>query len=524
MKQSTRRRIAALAVTAAACVGTLFTPVGAHAQEGDYQIFPTPQKVVYQEGSVEFAGSVTTVVEPGIDGDTRARLDEAVKLKAKSVKSSDAVPTSGTAVLVGVHDSGKAVDAYVKKLVEGGKLAYDAKLFEETDANLVAFLPAGDGEANRVIVLGKDTDAAFYGLSTVYQILQQDADSSLRALVASDHADVITRGFIEGYYGNPWSTRDRVALMEWGGYYKLNAYFYAPKDDPKHNAQWREKYTQSEIDEKIKPLAEAGNKSKVRFVYALHPFMSNPINSGNYDTTFPMMKEKFLQVIDAGVRQIAILADDQQNTTDPALFKRLLDDTTAWLRELQKEKNADGTLKYPGLKDTLIFCPVNYMGQGENWYRNLGENIQVINTGGRVWGKIDNGFATAFKNNSGVAPFMWINWPCSDNDKDALHMGGHNNFLGSDLKPGQVKGVVINPMQQSEPSKQGIFMTADFTWNLWGSTEHADQVWEKSFSYIDHNSGKETEGSNALRELSGHMKRMYGGGATWENDESADIK
>ena len=55
MKQSMRCRIAALAVTAAACVGTLFTPVGAHAQTGDYQIFPTPQKVAYQEGSVEFA-------------------------------------------------------------------------------------------------------------------------------------------------------------------------------------------------------------------------------------------------------------------------------------------------------------------------------------------------------------------------------------------------------------------------------------------------------------------------------------
>ena len=145
--------------------------------------------------------------------------------------------------------------------------------------------PPRTATANRVIVLGKDTDAAFYGLTTVYQILQQDADSSLRALVASDHADVITRGFIEGYYGNPWSTRDRVALMEWGGYYKLNAYFYAPKDDPKHNAQWREKYTQSEIDEKIKPLAEAGNKSKVRFVYALHPFMTAPSHTDNYDET-----------------------------------------------------------------------------------------------------------------------------------------------------------------------------------------------------------------------------------------------
>lgn len=149
MKQSTRRRIAALAVTAAACVGTLFTPVGAHAQEGDYQIFPTPQKVVYQEGSVEFADSVTTVVEDGIDAETEARLKEAVKLKAKEVKSADAVPANGTAVLVGVHGSGKQVDSYVKQLVDAKKLSYDAGLFEQTDANLVALLPAEDGAANR---------------------------------------------------------------------------------------------------------------------------------------------------------------------------------------------------------------------------------------------------------------------------------------------------------------------------------------------------------------------------------------
>ena len=524
MKHSLRRKVATLAVTAAACVGALLAPLTARAGEADYQIFPTPQSVTYQEGAVGLSDTVTTVVESGIDDDAKARLAEALKLKSVSATSSDTIPTSGTAVLVGIHGSDGVVDRYVKELVAANKLTYDAGLFNQIDAHLVAFLPAGEGAANRIIVLGKDTDSAFYGLSTVYQILQQDADSSLRALVAADHADVITRGFIEGYYGNPWSTRDRVALMEWGGYYKLNAYFYAPKDDPKHNAQWRDKYTDKEIEDKIKPLAEAGNKSKVRFVYALHPFMHNAINASNYDETFPIMKEKFLQVIDAGVRQIAILADDQQNTTSPDLFKRLLDDTTVWLRELQKEKNTDGSLKYPGLKDTLIFCPVNYMGNGENWYRNLGENVQVINTGGRVWGKIDAAFANTFKRTSGVAPFMWINWPCSDNDKDALHMGGHNEFLGSDLTPGQVKGVVINPMQQSEPSKQGIFMTADFTWNLWTSTAHADRVWEKSFSYIDHNSGKETEGSNALRELSGHMKRMYGGGLTWVNGESADIQ
>ena len=32
-----------------------------------------------------------------------------------------------------------------------------------------------------------------------------------------------------------------------------------------------------EIETKIKPLAEAGNKSKCRFVFALHPYMYNAI-------------------------------------------------------------------------------------------------------------------------------------------------------------------------------------------------------------------------------------------------------
>ena len=185
--------------------------------------------------------------------------------------------------------------------------------------------------------------------------------------------------------------------------------------------------------------------------------------------------------MDNGVRQISILADDAGNQGN-ALYIKLCKEMTEWIREQQKAINEDGSLKYPGLKDTIIFCPVNYMGYGEGWYSQLPDNIQVVNTGGRVWGKIDGNFASAFQRNSGVAPFMWINWPCSDNDKDALHMGGHNNFLGSDAKPGQVKGVVLNPMQQSEPSKQGIFMNADFTWNLWKSEDHANQAWEDSFS------------------------------------------
>lgn len=520
MTQRLRARICAFASLALACLCMFGAPSVARAAEGDYQIYPTPQAISYAKGEVKLEKKATTVVESGIDAETRARLDETLKLKGIAATASETVPQGkGTAVLVGVRGSKGAVDTYVDKLVKENKLSLTDDLFGKTDAYLLASVP----DEGKIIVLGKDTDAAFYGLTTLYQIFQQVEGDTLRAFTACDYADVITRGFIEGYYGNPWSTEDRVELMRWGGHYKLNAYFYAPKDDPKHNAKWRELYTEQELKDKIEPLAKAGNESKCRFVFALHPFMSNPITNANYTESVATLKQKFTQVMDHGVRQIAILADDARDQGKD-LYIKLCKEMTDWLHEQQKATNPDGSLKYPGLKDTLIFCPVNYMGQGESWYQQLPSNVQVINTGGRVWGKIDKNFATTFQRNSGVAPFMWINWPCSDNDKDALHMGGHNNFLGSDLKPGQVKGVVINPMQQSEPSKQGIFMNADFTWNLWESEAHANDTWEKSFSYVDHNSPIATEGSNALRSLSNHMKRMYGGGATWENGESAEIK
>lgn len=529
VKEMKKRMIAKLLAVAAVmlvCLGGL-APFSAYADDAaaEYKLYPTPHSMVYGDGSQTLRNKASVLTESGIDGDTVSRLDEALALKGITAKNVDAVPSKSTVttVLVGVKGSGGAVDTYVDQLVQDGKLSYTDGLFDHSDSYLLASLPSDGTEPDRVIVLGKTTDAAYYGLTTLYQILQQTPDAKLRTFTMSDYADVVTRGFIEGYYGNPWSTQDRVNLMQWGGYYKLNAYVYAPKDDPKHNSKWRELYTEQELTEKIEPLAEAGNTSKCRFVFALHPFMYNPITSSNYDSSVAILKEKFTQVMDHGVRQIAILADDAGNQGS-TLYTRLCNDMTDWLHEKQAEQNADGTLKYPGLKDTLIFCPVNYMGWGESWYANLPKTVQVINTGGRVWGKVDNNFTSSFTNNSGVAPFMWINWPCTDNSKSTLSMGGYENALGTDVQPGKVQGVVLNPMQQSEPSKAGIFMNADFSWNLWTSMEHADQTWEDSFSYVDHNSPVATKGSDALRELSRHMKRYTGGGVVFESRESANIK
>ncbi len=49
------------------------------------------------------------------------------------------------------------------------------------------------------------------------------------ATTVEDYAELKNRGFIEGYYGNPWSNADRAELMRYGGDLKLNQYFFAPK-------------------------------------------------------------------------------------------------------------------------------------------------------------------------------------------------------------------------------------------------------------------------------------------------------
>ena len=48
-------------------------------------------------------------------------------------------------------------------------------------------------------------------------------------------------------------------------------------------------------------------KAKCFFVYALHTFMNSPFNFNNYDADLATVKAKYLQVIESGVRQIALL-------------------------------------------------------------------------------------------------------------------------------------------------------------------------------------------------------------------------
>lgn len=482
-----------------------------HAEEtnSNYKIYPTPHEITYNGGEFTMTDEVNVVYSESIDSYTKAHVDDVLKILDKTSTISQEVVSDKTNFIVGVKGQEDAVNDYFAD----NALAADDTLFEKYDAYVLSV------KDNVIAVLGKDTDAAFHGVTTLKHIFNQVENNTIKELEINDWADVKARGFIEGYYGNPWSNEDRADLMTFGGDYKLNSYFYAPKDDPKHNSNWKELYTEEELAE-IHKLAEAGNRSKCYYVYALHTFMYNAVRfdtDAHYQEDLDAIKTKFEQLMGAGVKQFAILADDAAVPSQgPETYVRLMSDLTDWMKEKQ------ATVE--GLKSDMVFCPNDYMGWGTSAQmqalKALPDSVSIIQTGGKVWGEVGPSFNDPFYSSMGRPAYMWINWPCSDNTKWGLIMGGAEAVLKPGVDPAKVDGIVLNPMQQSEPSKEGIFTNADYAWNIWEEASEYNQVWIDSFNFMDHGTAEDTDASIALREISKHMKNSLQIG----NEESEEIK
>ena len=162
--------------------GSALPSVQTEAAEADYEIYPNPHVIEYQKN----------------------RLTETLELKSDvNVTESEEVVDGMTNILVGIDGSGEYADTYVKENIT---VSTDG-LFEKLDSYVL------DSSDNIITVLGADTDASFYGLTTLYHIIKQMDSYTIRNFHIEDWADVASRGFIEGYYGNPWSTQDRINLM-----------------------------------------------------------------------------------------------------------------------------------------------------------------------------------------------------------------------------------------------------------------------------------------------------------------------
>ena len=129
-----------------------------------------------------------------------------------------------------------------------------------------------------------------------------------------------------------------------------------------------------------------------------------------------------------------------------------------------------------------------------------------MQTGGKVWGEVTQNFSQTFKNNTGRSPYYWINWPCSDNSKSHLIMGGNDTFLHPGVDPTLIEGIMLNPMQHQKQINQ-LYLQLQIIHGIYGRqrSKQIKKNWNDSFKYMDHNTAIETEASAALREISKHM-------------------
>ena len=466
----------------------------------EYKVFPTPQKVTYGEGVTALRKQVNLVMGDQLDIYTRNRLKSVLQDNQVSYKTSKTAVSGATNIYLGVHGQGSQAEQNLSKVSAG--------LFDKIDAYALTI------KDNSISIVGKDTDAVFYGLTTLKHMLKESQVPVLRNVTVEDYAEIKNRGFIEGYYGNPWSNENRKELMRYGSELKLTQYYFAPKDDPYHNKKWRELYPEEKLAE-IRELARVGNQTKTRYVWTIHPFMNNRIRFGNeahYQADLATIKAKFTQLLDVGVREFGVLADDAPSPVGGYhSYVRLMKDITNWLTEKQTT--------YSGLRKDMIFVPAWYMGQGteaelRTLNEHLPENVHLTLTGGKVWGAVDQTFLTNLKKNltEGGKTYrpiqFWINWPCNDNTKPHLILGGGEKFLHPNVDLSLAQGIMLNPMQQSEASKVALFDMAQYGWKQWRSVEEAEQINDMAFNYVVNDHFEESSVSKAFRELGKHMRNQ----------------
>lgn len=402
-------------------------------------VSPLPQEITWGEKAFDAGFSYT------LSGEQDADTDALRVLKAKVPQG------NGTAVKIVIGERGDASVA-----------SYTGKIPEKKEGYYLKVTP------EEVIIAGNDGNGTFYGVQTFLQIASQP---EVMQVEVTDYPDVIDRGVVEGFYGNPWSTTDRKRQFEFYGENKMNVYIYGPKDDPYHRAKWREPYPEAEAAV-IKELVQSAHENKVQFVWALHP--GNDIKWTEEDRKNVVNKLELMYAM--GVRAFSLFFDDIGGEgTDPTRQSELVNYVT---------KNFIN--KYPELPP-IIFCPTSYnrawSGDG-SYLRTIGSNmdkgVRIMWTGNSVVDMINKSDMDWINAQINRNAYIWLNYPTNDYCIDRMLMGP---TYGNDLNiAGQLSGFTANPSEYAEASKVSLYSIADYTWNMTAYDSNAS--WERAIKYL----------------------------------------
>lgn len=407
----------------------------------------------------------------------------------------------------------------LKKLGELFTVTTDKKAFpvyigEKGDKAVKKYnsrIPVKDGgyylnvTGDQMIIAGNEGRGTFYALQTLSQLLD---GNTIPSIEITDYPDVSFRGTVEGFYGQPWSHRDRISQLNFYGANKLNTYIYGPKDDPFHSCpNWRKPYPAEEAGQ-IRELVETAKANKVDFVWAIHPGQDIKWN----DEDRKLLLDKFELMYQLGVRSFAVFFDDISGEgTDPNRQADLLN----YLNQHFVKAKKDVT--------PLIMCPTQY---NKSWSDpkpgtyldilgdKLDPSVRIMWTGDRVISDITTEGLEWINKRIKREAYIWWNFPVSDYVRDHLLLG---RSYGLDSTAGKLmSGFVSNPMDKAEASKIAIYSIADYAWNT--PKYNSYQNWEDAIRNIM------PETADAFRTFAEHNSDLGKNGHGYRREESVEIR
>jgi protein O-GlcNAcase/histone acetyltransferase len=255
-------------------------------------------------------------------------------------------------------------------------------------------------------------------------------------------------GVIEGFYGQPWNQRERFELFELMALWGLNTYLYAPKDDLKHRAAWREAYPSEELAS-LQDLIQRCKARGIHFIYALSPGLDIRYRQAS---ELECLQKRFEQMLASGCEHFALLFDDipdRMLAADRDKFGSfasaqcyVANSLFRWARDRSPRAR-------------FLFCPTPYCGRmadrklgGENYLETIGREllsgIDVFWTGPEIISRdITLSHVQELQGILRRKPVLWDNLHANDYDGRRFYCGPYAG-RPPELRDA-VSGILVNP-------------------------------------------------------------------------------
>ena len=282
---------------------------------------------------------------------------------------------------------------------------------------------------------------------------------------AEDYPLFAVRGYIEGFYGKPWTHENRKMMLNLMSFYGMNTYYYAPKDDPYHRDKWQELYPEKELSQ-LAELSSMCEENFIDFHFCIAPGLSMKYSS---DEDYHALVCKAEQLYGIGIRNFGLLLDDIPEDLwfdeDKAAF-----DGEAVNAHIALANRLRASLKKIDPSCRLTVCPLQYHGKGNEYFisklgQGLAGDIDIFWTGKNICSQdITVREAVIFENSTNRPPLYWDNFPVNDAEMyNEMHIG-YLNGRESDLYR-YSRGIVSNTMEYALSSRIPLLTVCDYLWN-----------------------------------------------------------